>query len=246
MEKENRQMEKTKLFCFPFAGGSSLAYNPWRKEVTSSIDLIPVELAGRGVRNQEQLYSNLQMAVDDLFEQIVPQLVHARYAFFGHSMGSWIVYELVKKIQNENFNLPEHVFFSGKEAPHVNKDRVYSESLNDEQLIEHICQFGGIPDELLRSEEFMSSYLRILRADLQLIEHYQPNGIEKVMCPISVLNGIDDDLDLADLLAWEKLTTETCRIYHFNGGHFFIREQMKHVIDTINDTLKRRTPHVLM
>ncbi|WP_026673712.1 thioesterase II family protein [Alkalihalobacterium bogoriense] len=239
-------MEKTKLFCFPFAGGSSLAYNPWRKEVIPSIDLIPVELSGRGVRNQEQLYPSLQTAVDDLFAQISPQIVHSEYALFGHSMGSWIVYELVKKIQNENIKLPEHVFFSGKEAPHVKKERFYTDGLDDKQLIEHIRPYGGIPDAFLDSEEFMSGYLRILRADLQLIEQYEPTTVEKVMCPISVLNGIDDDLDLADLLAWESLTTESCRIYHFNGGHFFIREQMKQVIDTINDTLKKRTPHVLM
>lgn len=42
-----------KLFCFPCAGGTAQMYYKWKKELSGSFEIIPVELAGRGLRTGE-------------------------------------------------------------------------------------------------------------------------------------------------------------------------------------------------
>ena len=91
-------MKKIKLFCFPYAGGSAAAYNKWRQYLDKHIELRPVELAGRGRRIYDPLYQSIEEAVDDVYQLISPELAKGPYAFFGHSMGGIIAYELAYKI----------------------------------------------------------------------------------------------------------------------------------------------------
>lgn len=39
-----------KLFCFPFAGGSSIVFRKWQEKFPKEIEVIAVELPGRGRR----------------------------------------------------------------------------------------------------------------------------------------------------------------------------------------------------
>jgi len=109
--------EKTKLFCIPYAGGSANLYNKWAQTLSKDIELVPLELAGRGTRISEGFYKNLEVAVDDIFNQIVDHIYDSNYAFFGHSLGAFLVYELTQKIMSLNLPLPKHIFFSGRRSP---------------------------------------------------------------------------------------------------------------------------------
>jgi surfactin synthase thioesterase subunit len=51
-------MQKLKLFCVPYAGGSAKTFLGWKKWLDPGIELIPVELAGRGARVKDQFYGN--------------------------------------------------------------------------------------------------------------------------------------------------------------------------------------------
>jgi len=57
-------MNKINLFCFPYAGGSVSVFNRWRLYLPPSIELKPVELAGRGRRMREPLLKNDFQLVD--------------------------------------------------------------------------------------------------------------------------------------------------------------------------------------
>ena len=57
-------MKNIKLFCIPHAGGSAAVYSRWKKYLDSSIELIPVELSGRGIRMGEKLYDSLKEAIE--------------------------------------------------------------------------------------------------------------------------------------------------------------------------------------
>ena len=82
------------LFCLPYAGGSEVAYYKWKKYLHPSIELIPIELKGRGKRFNEIFYESLEEAVDDIFENIKDKIINNDYAIYGHSMGSLLSYEL--------------------------------------------------------------------------------------------------------------------------------------------------------
>ena len=114
-------MSKIKLFCLPYAGGSASIYNLWYKYLKPDIELIPVELSGRGRRINESGYETLDDAVDDAFNLIRHHILGTEYAMFGHSMGSLISYKLAHKIRKHRLPKANHIFFSGRGAPHVPK-----------------------------------------------------------------------------------------------------------------------------
>ncbi|WP_197144539.1 thioesterase II family protein [Lysinibacillus sphaericus] len=85
-------MRKIKLFCLPYAGGSSVTYIKWGKLLNRYIEVIEVELPGRGRRINDPLIDNLEDMVEDVFRFIKDQLT-GDYAIFGHSMGGLITDE---------------------------------------------------------------------------------------------------------------------------------------------------------
>lgn len=45
-------MKKVKLFCIPYAGGSASIYLRWKKYFKEQVEIYPIELAGRGKREE--------------------------------------------------------------------------------------------------------------------------------------------------------------------------------------------------
>ncbi|WP_411859686.1 thioesterase II family protein, partial [Bacillus velezensis] len=76
-----------KIFCLPYAGGSSAIYYKWRRLMSDSLTIHPIELKGRGTRINEDFYEHLDEAVNDIYDLIKDQIRECDYALFGHSMG---------------------------------------------------------------------------------------------------------------------------------------------------------------
>ncbi|MDB8634178.1 thioesterase II family protein, partial [Streptococcus mutans] len=93
-------MNKTKkvvLFCIPHAGGNSSIFNKWSGYMPDNIIFKPIELSGRGKRLNEKLDTSFEGMVGDVFNSIKKIMVNfdMDYYIFGHSMGAWIVLELL-------------------------------------------------------------------------------------------------------------------------------------------------------
>ena len=140
-------MTKIKLFCLPHAGGSAFNYSKWKKYFNPFIEVIPIELAGRGYRMEESLYHSIEEAVNDVYKIIVKHLNNSPYILYGHSMGSLIAYELARKIQNSNNVLPEFLVLSGRNHPN-SKIKDIRHNLPNDFLI-----LNGKNDELTSYEE---------------------------------------------------------------------------------------------
>src|SRR5215831_8066939 len=115
-------MGKILLFCFPYAGGSAAVFNKWNQYLDPNIELVPVELAGRGRRIHEALYKDVAAITEDVFNIVNEKIAGAPYALFGHSLGSMIAYELGQKIRDLCLLPPIHIFFSGRSAPHLKRE----------------------------------------------------------------------------------------------------------------------------
>ena len=92
-------MQKTKLFAFHMLG-IAFSYAKWKNHFNPSIEVVPIELAGRGYRIEENLYQSMEEAVNDVYNKIVMQIDDSPYILFGHSMGSLIAYEVARKIKD--------------------------------------------------------------------------------------------------------------------------------------------------
>ncbi|MBY0116256.1 thioesterase domain-containing protein [Paenibacillus sp. FSL R5-0623] len=233
-------MTKMRLYCVPYAGGSASIYNKWKKGLSESIVLNPVELAGRGLKFSKPLYESIQQSVDDVFDYISSDLPDEEpYALFGHSLGSLIIYELYNKMHEEQFRKPIHMFFSGRETPDYKKEQVYYH-LPEGQFIDRIKEMGGTPDEFFENQQLMDMFIPILRKDLEMNETYTyEEKPYKLQCDITILNGAEDEgyiLDCAE--RWRGYTEQGSAARIYKGGHFYLFEGSMHrVTSMINQTL---------
>jgi len=233
-------MNKVKLFCFPYAGGSAVIFNKWKPYIDSRIELVPVELTGRGIRMSEPLYKDVPEAIDDVFKIIKKDIRHTPYALFGHSMGGMIAYELAQKIRDNRLPEPLHIFFSGRNAPHIKKvEEKKFHLMNDEEFKREIIKLGGTPAELFEHAELMTFFLPLLKSDFKMAETdlHLTSGVKPLSTDISILLGKDDDLITEECDGWRQHTSKHCNIHYFNGGHFFLHNEIEQLLKLINRTL---------
>lgn len=75
--------EKIKLFCWPFAGGSASYYLSWRQYLQENIEIIPVQLSGRGDRYTDKPYNNFGEMADEGYNYIINNVKgNDKFAFF--------------------------------------------------------------------------------------------------------------------------------------------------------------------
>ena len=237
-------METIKLFCFPYAGASAMVYNNWRKSLNSHIQLVPIELAGRGTRYSEDYYQDFNEMVEDVYHIVKDQIDdQSPYALFGHSMGSWLAFELTYKIMSEQRHPPMHVFFSARRAPHLPNDELDVNGLSMESVKETIFKLGGTPKEIYENDEMMNAFLPIIYADFKVMNTFKyVNREEKLPCAISVMSGKEDkEISISNLLGWKEHSQLGCKIYRLPGGHFFQNEHVEQVTTIINDVLIGQT-----
>jgi surfactin synthase thioesterase subunit len=236
-----------KLFCFPYAGGSSAVFNTWKNYIRPDIEIRAIELAGRGRRIHEAHYNDFNEVIDDVLSIIIDEIKSDNdYAFFGHSMGGKIAYELTQKILEKGLPIPSHVFFSGRGAPYVlgEDDKEYHK-LPDEEFKEEILDLGGTPKEFFDHPELLEVFLPMLKNDFKLAARDNlDKEINLLPFDITVFLGKDEDLTPEQSDSWKNYTSENCTIHYFNGGHFFINEKVEEVVEKINNTIQLITNSV--
>ncbi len=234
-------MNKVKLFCFPYAGGSSTIFSQWKKHLHEEIELRPIELAGRGKRTSEGFYNNLQETIQDVYQQIQIEIMDSPYLLFGHSLGCLIAYELAQQIRMRKMPEPKHIFFSGQGAPDLRKkDRKKYHLMDELTFREEIVELGGTPPDFFEHPELVEMFLPLLKNDFKIAETYDLNGnINAFDIDISILMGKDDEFSAEQCDGWKNHTTGLCSIYHFNGGHFFIHNETERIIQIINSAMLR-------
>lgn len=236
-------MEITKLFCIPYSGGSAMRYNEWKSHLDSRIQLYPLELAGRGRRFHQSLYNNISEVVDDLYKTVEREITHSNYAFFGHSLGGIIVYELAHKLIETIQRYPQHLFFSGSNPPHIKYGEKMLHVLSDDEFMQEIFMLGGTSQQVISNKEIVEVFLPIIRSDYRMFELYQysPKPL-KFSCDITVLLGANDKtINKDNANEWTQYTDAKCDVEIVNGGHFFILESINEVTKIVNKKIYGNT-----
>lgn len=203
-----------------------------------------MELAGRGRRIYDPLYKDVNEAISDVLIMIKNQVLHSRYALFGHSLGGLITYELAHQIRSLGLPQPQHVFFSGRGAPHIprKKDRKIFHQLPDNEFKEEILKLGGTPKAFFEHPELLEVLLPTLKGDFRLAETYTDqhtlNGqVDPLDYNISVFIGKDEEVTAEQMFGWREHTKKLCSLYYFQGEHFFLHEETENLVKIINQTL---------
>lgn len=219
---------KFRLFCFPYAGGGAATYLQWRQGLPPQVDVCPIELPGRGKRFSERPFTSLPRLVEALAQGIEAYL-SLPFAFFGHSMGGLISFELARYLRRQQLASPSHLFVSAFRAPHLPDPDPPIHQLPDVEFIKELQRFNGTPQAVLEHRELMQVLLLTLRADFCVCETYIYADEEPLSCPLSVFGGLQDpDISRADLQQWQKQTRSLFSLRMFAGDHFFLfpREEL--------------------
>ena len=223
-----------RLFCFPHAGGGAGAYRDWVAALAPEIVVLPIQLPGRETRFLERPFNNMDSLLDGLVEGIRPYL-DTPFAFFGHSLGALIGFELARRLRAEGL-FPQHLFVSGYGAPHMPVLLPPMHHLEDHDFIAALDDMETIPTAVLESEELLALLLPMLRADFAVYERYRYQEAAPLNCPITMLGGDADPLVTQEMLAgWEKHSTQPCGMHIFSGDHFYIQAQKTAVWQVIQE-----------
>jgi surfactin synthase thioesterase subunit len=228
------------LFCVPHAGSSALNYHKWRPYLTPDINIIPLELAGRGIKSNIALYSTFEEAAEDIFHDFRRLYTGEKYALFGHSLGCWLVYELYYRIEQEGVRIPEALFLSGHYPPFLNKVKEKPcADMDDEEFIEKITLLGGTNELVFQDEELRKKYLHILKSDFMIAEEFQcRERPDKIKSNVVVLGGtLDGTVNSGELLLWRKAAGANCTVCKITGDHFFPFTNYQQTVSVINEIL---------
>ncbi len=241
LSKPNPNRQKSqRLFCFPYAGGAAAIYREWDKKLPSNVEVCPVQLPGHGNRLSEPPFRKIEPLVEAAAEALLPYL-EGSFAFFGHSMGAIISFELAHLLRRRHQAMPERLFLSGRPAPHLIKREAVTYDLPEPEFIEELRRLKGTPREVLEHPELMSMISPTLRADFELCQKYEPSPGTPLECPITAFGGLQDqDVTRAQLEGWRDYTSSSFVLRMFPGDHFFLHSSapllLRMIAQELNDT----------
>lgn len=224
--------DRIKVFFLPYAGGSNYSYFPFTKWTTEAVEVIPLEIPGRGVRHKDPLQTDINLIVCDLLDQLTGK-IDGRYAIFGHSMGALIAFLLAEKIFSLRLPMPVHLFLSACQGPSSMKVGNSRYLLPREEFVNRICRISGQEHNILRDERILEFFEPVLRADIQAIDTYQYQASQPLPVPFTVFAGTNDVVSDCEIESWTNNTIFPLNVVKMSGAHFFLFDHVGNIMKVI-------------
>jgi len=228
---------RLRLFCFPYSGAGASIFYPWVDRLPETIEVCPVLLPGRETRLAEPLFTRLAPLVQAVAQSLLPYL-DKPFAFFGHSLGALVSFELARHLRRQHDLRPVHLFVSGHNAPQVPDRDPPIHALPEPEFLEKLRRLNGTPEEVLKHTELRELILPILRADFEVCETYVYEADDPLDCPISAFGGLrDEHLSRDGLEAWREQTSASFSLRMFPGDHFYLNTDRPLLLRTLTREL---------
>lgn len=220
--RKPRPQARLRLFCFPYAGGGALIFRTWADGLPADVEVCPVQLPGRGTRLMEPLFTQLSPLIQALAQALLP-LLDKPFAFFGHSLGALVSFELARQLRRQYGVQPVRLFVSASRAPQLPHRGLPIHTRSEGDFLAELRHLNGTPREVLDHEELMQISLPVLRADFAVYETYVYPTEPPLNYPISAFGGLRDrTVSQSDLEAWREQTSVSFSLQMFPGDHFFL------------------------
>lgn len=223
-----------KIIFLHHAGGDKYAYRTLQQELSLHYDAIALEIPGRGDRYSEPLLYDMDSVIDDLYGQVIQEIGDENFAFFGVSMGALKAFLLAHRFIKDNRPLPHHLFLASRKSILGYRSHAAIASLQTSDFWEGVAKYGGVSEQLLAHPELLALYEPILRADFHALENFSGYDFPPLPIPTSVLIGRDDSITIEDIMPWQSYFIPTLSTHIFEGGHFFVYEQVQSVVEYIS------------
>lgn len=227
------------IIFFPHAGGSGQVYLPWKSLFPSTIQLIAIELPGRGRMIDKACIKNFSYLIHLIANNLIPVLAD-RFIFVGHSMGALLAYETTMYIYKYLHKIPSLLVIASEPAPHLNIKPKLDSWQNRDKAINNMKKLGGTPDELFQNEELLELSLGIMKADAQLLEDYLYSPVAQLSTPILAFSSKNDAFFTEEQIsAWRDITASDFILHKLNGGHFSFHHERENVVKIILNNITK-------
>jgi len=228
---------RLRLFCFPYAGAGASVFRTWAGLLPPELEVVAVQLPGRESRLREPPLTRLEDLIEAL-SSVLARYLDRPFAFFGHSLGGLISYELAHRLRLEKGSCPAHLVISGRRPPEVEETDEPLHLLPDSRLIERLRVLNGTRDEVFREPEVLAIVLPILRADFTVCERYRYEKKPPLPCPLTIYGGENDGyVSSSRLHLWSDHTQNNFRVRLFPGNHFFLNSARSLVLQSLAEDL---------
>ena len=226
-----------RLFCLPYAGGAARIFRTWSDSLPKTVEVSPVELPGRGKQIGVAPFTRLQPLVEAIAQSLLPHL-DKPFAFFGHSMGGLVCFELTRYLRQKYGLNPVHLFISARRAPQIPARNSPIHGLPDSEFLEEIRRLNGTPQAAVENAELMELFMPILRSDFEVLETYVYAPESPLNCPISAFCGSDDpEASQDEVEGWRIHTRASFSLHTLAGDHFFIHSAERLLLQIIANSI---------
>jgi surfactin synthase thioesterase subunit/glycosyltransferase involved in cell wall biosynthesis len=223
-----------RLFTFPHAGGGASAAPA---DSLPAWNIARIRLPGRESRIAEAPFERMPALVTALADVIDPYLDRP-FAFFGHSMGAAVAFELARELRRRGRPMPEVLIASGARAPQFRRGHVPPPPPSREAFLEELKRLQGIPAEMLEDAALLRAILPALEADARLFRAYVYMDELPLTCPIRAYGGdADPNVRGEHLAAWAAQTTASFAVRTFPGGHFYLNSARERLLRALAEDL---------
>ena len=234
------------LFCFPYAGGSSRIFESWAEEAkkvggsgSSSVQIISIELPGRGARSDVDLKSCLLDEKNEISEIAAAIRNHMldldndiTCVLCGLSMGAMIAWRVAEVLQDLRGQLTG-VVLAGRVPPFGFNAPAVDCTLTEDDLQKYNLASASVRS----SEAWQDFFLPLLENDLLLDSRLAcqvkivKNGVQQLrqlpsFVDLTVCCGMDDlSFPWTSAIEWKAIGGASFNVALMQGGHEFLRER---------------------
>ncbi|QNJ43814.1 thioesterase II family protein [Streptomyces buecherae] len=247
-----------RLFLFHHAGGSHLLYRGWAEHFPADWEVCLVNAPGRGSLHDVGPLASSEELVAYLVRDLEP-LLDRPYAFFGHSMGGLVGYELSRRLATEGRQVPRWLGVSSWGGPRPSPGAgargaepegpaggagLARHLLPDAELRDWLRSVGGTPPELLDDDGLWAMFAPTFRGDFSVVDTWRPApGAAPPPVPLTVFGGdADAVVPPARLAGWAEHTPHFQGLHLHPGDHFYLRDHERAVARQITESLTPLLP----
>eukprot|EP00403_Amphidinium_massartii_P032452 CAMPEP_0178449714 /NCGR_PEP_ID=MMETSP0689_2-20121128/42718_1 /TAXON_ID=160604 /ORGANISM="Amphidinium massartii, Strain CS-259" /LENGTH=2729 /DNA_ID=CAMNT_0020075091 /DNA_START=53 /DNA_END=8243 /DNA_ORIENTATION=+ len=254
---DRRAPPSIKAYCLPFAGGSSVLFAPWAETEDAIVEVIALELPGRGARSEEVFNSSDaddSVMIEAFCDMILADLAGAEYVLVGCSMGGNLCMEIALRLDARRAQPPLGVYIAGRRPPADDPASIIMPAFTDAELLKYLVA----PPEVASSPAFLEHMVPLLRADLQvdtrtekrLSSAFRGGARLAAGVALEVFCGTNDDVSpWRDAPQWQKAAQVPSGVQYFPGGHEFMMEHRAEILarwrrDAISRLVQRRSAEI--
>lgn len=225
--------DSVQLVALPHAGGSASAFRTLSAALAPEIEVLAVQYPGRLDRYHEPVVTDIHVLADRVAEALESALDRP-VALFGQSMGASVAFELALRLEQRGVR-PRALVLLSRTAPGVGLGRPHVvHQLGDAELLAELEAFGAFDARIVEDEDLLEHTLTVVRGDYRAVESYRPTPGARVGCPVSVLVGDQDPRVSPDQAsAWGDWAREGIDLRVFEGGHFFLEDNLDAVAELV-------------